>query len=235
MKLRDIKLEPPKPKRLPPRPTGLPSKRVGEVALMTADLLVMKLMESRKRQEPQYEVAIQVVEGVVSWLDSCRKIANRSDADYEYDWGEEGLSDDKDRLDTDSDIDSDERDSDDGDGDDSELNGEGESDEEVGQEIYDEDGDGEPMDRFTLYPITLLRYGICQLYCGDEGKAAKAFAFLNHEEPDGPHGDMMLQVAKVRSIQATNFLLSETTALIVPPIVSILDEGSIECGIISIG
>lgn len=163
---------------------------------MTADLLVMKLMESRKRQEPQYEVAIQVVEGVVSWLDSCRNIVNRSDADYEYESGEEELSDEKDGLDSESDIDSDDRE-----GDDIELNGEGESDEEVGQESYDEDEDGEPMDRFTLYPITLLRYGICQLYCGDEGKAAKAFAFLNHEEPDGPHGDMMLQVAKVCSIQ----------------------------------
>lgn len=195
-RLRDMKLERPKPKRLPLRTRGLPSKRVGEVAMIATDLLVTKLMESRKRQEPQYEVGVQVVEGLVSWLDSCRSMADRFDAEYDSGEGEE--ADDEEDLDSDSDLrDNNDEDSEDED-DDSELDGGSSSAEEDLEGNDAENEDGEPMDHFALDPTTLLRYGICQLYCGEKEKASKAFAFLDHEEPEGAHGDMMLEIAKVR-------------------------------------
>lgn len=193
-RLREMKLEKPKPKRLPPRPLGLPSKRVSEVAMAATDLLVAKLMESRKRQEPQYEVAVQAVEGLVSWLDACRTMASRADADYESE--EESGSEEEEDVDSDSDL----RDSNDEGSENEEGETEGSSaGEEAGQNDAEEE-DHRPMDRFTLAPSILLRYGICQLYCGEKAKASKAFAFLDHEEPDGPYGDMMLEIAKVRAV-----------------------------------
>lgn len=190
-RLSEIKLERPKPKRLPARTSGLPSRRVAEVAMTAADLLVTKLMETRKRQEPQYEVAVQVVEGLVGWLDHCRTVADCESG------GEE--ADDDEELDSDSDLrDSNDEGSDDEE-DDTELDREGSSAEEDLERDDMEADDDEPMDQFTLDPTTLLRYGICQLYCGDDKKASKAFAFLDNEEPEGPHGDMMMEIAKVRT------------------------------------
>lgn len=199
-RLHEIKLERPKPKRLPPRTPGLPSKRVGEVAMTATDLLVTKLMESRKRQEPQHEVAVQVVEGLVSWLGSCRTLAGNVDAEYDSEEGEE-LDDEQD-LDSDSDLRDSNDEGSDEEEDDTEIDGEDSSAEEDPVLNGNEEEDGEPMDRFTLDPTTLLRYGICQLYCGEKDKASKAFKFLDNEEPEGPHGDMMLEIAKVRPATA---------------------------------
>eukprot|EP00903_Cladosiphon_okamuranus_P005376 g5369.t1 len=206
-KLREIKLEHPKPKRLPARRPGLPTKREGEVAMTAADLLVGKLMESRKRQEPQYDVAVQVVEGLGSWLDSCRAMAlsdrgNGDDVDhYEPGEGEDDPKHDK-YLDSDSDVrddsnedGTDEEDDDDGGEPDFELDGSSDEDE------LDQDGGGdegnEPMDRFELDPGIVVRYGICQLYLGDKEKADNALRFLKDEAPNGPQSDMMIEVAKV--------------------------------------
>lgn len=197
-RLREIKLEHPKPKRLPPRTPGLPSKREAEVAMTATALLVGKLMESRKRQEPQYEVAMQAVEGLRSWLDSCLTMARRDD--LQYDSGEEGLEDEED-LDSDSDLresndegtDEEEEEEEDGEGDDGSAAEEDELDSDGNER--DED---EPMDRFELDPEIVLRYGICQLYCGDKEKADVSLRLLKDEEPEGPLGDMMLEVAKVR-------------------------------------
>ena len=195
-RLHEIKLEPPKPKRLPPRKHGLPSKREGEVAMIAADLLVRKLMESRKRQEPQYEVAVQVVEGLVSWLDQCRVMVGRCDAEYESGEGEQQDFED---IDSDSDLRDSNDEGSDEDEDEVEMDGGGSSAEEEVERNDVEEGEDEPMDRFTLSPTILLRYGMCQLYCGDKNKALKAFAVLDDEEPDGPYGDMMIEVARVRA------------------------------------
>lgn len=231
-RLHEMKLERPKPKALPPRSPGLPSKRVSEVAMTATDLLVTKLMESRKRQEPQYEVAVQAVEGLVSWLDSCRAMASRAarsgresaedrnrstndDGDDDDDDEEDDADEDEgDELDNDSDVRDSNNEESDGDeeGDEAEEGAGGhgnhanrrgggaekdEEDDDGGGGDDDDDDDDEPMDCFTLDPTILLRYGICQLYCGEKQKASKAFAFLDHEEPEGPHGDMMLEIAKV--------------------------------------
>lgn len=202
-KLREIKLEHPKPKRLPPRTPGLPSKREGEVAMTAAALLVGKLMESRKRQEPQYDVAVQVVEGLGSWLDSCRAMAlSHPSEDYESGEGdEEGDPKDDQHLDSDSDVrdDSNEDGTDDEDeADEPEFDGDCSSD---GEEMDADGGDkgDEPMDNFELDPGVVVRYGICQLYLGDKEKADNALRFLKDEEPDGPHSGMMIEVAKVRA------------------------------------
>lgn len=199
-RLREIKLEHPKPKRLPARRPGLPSKREGEVAMTATALLVGKLMESRKRQEPQYEVAVQVVEGLGSWLNSCHKMACRDDLAYESGegGGEDELEDDE-ELDSDSDM----RDSNDDGTDDEEDEGsnfdrEGGSEDELDGNDNDEEED-EPMDNFELDPEIVVRYGICQLYCGEKEKADNALLFLKDEEVDGPHDNMMLEVAKVRT------------------------------------
>eukprot|EP00752_Nemacystus_decipiens_P001786 g1726.t1 len=211
-KLREIKLEHPKPKRLPPRKPGLPSKRESEVAMNAAELLVGKLMESRKRQEPQYEVAVQVVEGLGSWLDSCRAMTESGRGGgvggdgnlFEPGEGEaEGEGDPKldDYLDSDSDVRDDNNEDgtdeeDDDDDDEPEFDLEGSSDEdERGQDAAVEGN--EPMDRFELDPGIVVRYGICQLYLGDKEKADNALRFLKDEEPNGPHSDMMIEVAKV--------------------------------------
>lgn len=195
-RLREMKLEQPKPKRLPPRKRGLPSKREGEVAMIAADLLVRKLMEGRKRQEPQYEVAVQVVEGLVSWLDQCRVMAGRCDAEYESGDGEE--QDYEEDIDSDSDLRDSNDEGSDEDEDEAEMDGEGSSAEEEAGGNNAEEGEDEPMDQFTLSPTTLLRYGMCQLYCGDKNKAMKAFAVLDDEEPEGAYGDMMIEIARVR-------------------------------------
>lgn len=198
-RLREMKLELPKPKRLPPRKPGLPSKREGEVAMIAADLLVRKLMESRKRQEPQYEVAVQVVEGLVSWLDQCRVMAGRCHVEYESDEGEGEDLDYEEGVDSDSDLRDSNDEGSDEDEDEAEMDGEGSSAEgDVGRNDAEE-GEDEPMERFTLSPTTLLRYGMCQLYCGDKDKALKAFAVLDNEEPEGPYGDMMIEIARVRT------------------------------------
>ena len=206
-KLREIKLEHPKPKRLPSRKPGLPSKREGEVALNAAELLVGKLMESRKRQEPQYEVAVQVVEGLGSWLDSCRAMAESGrgggggSGDDHYDSGE-GEDDPKldEYLDSDSDVrdDSNEDGTDEEDDDDDEpdFDLDGTSDEDERDQNGADEGN-EPMDRFELDPRIVVRYGICQLYLNDKEKADNALRFLKDEEPNGPHSDMMIEVAKV--------------------------------------
>lgn len=197
-RLREIKLENHKPKRLPARKPGLPCKREAEVAMTATALLVGKLMESRKRQEPQYEVALQVVEGLGSWLDYCRTMARRDDGLYESGEGAEEPGGDGEYLDSDSDIrDSDDDGSDEEDGE-ADFDGDGSSTEDE----LDGDGSGEgdePMDHFELDPGIVLKYGICQVYCGDKEKADNAFSFLNGEDPSGSHGDMMMEVAKVRS------------------------------------
>ena len=201
-----MKLEQPKPKRLPPRRHGLPSKREGEVAMIAADLLVKKLMESRKRQEPQYEVAAQVVEGLVSWLDQCRVMADRCNSsrvmsgrsDTEYGSGEGEDLNYEEEVDSDSDLRDSNDEGSDEDEDEAEMDGGGSNAEEEVEGNDAEDGEDEPMDRFTLSPTTLLRYGMCQLYLGDKQKASKAFAVLDNEEPEGPFGDMMMEIARVR-------------------------------------
>lgn len=209
-RLREYKLDGPKPKRLPPRPRGLPSQAVYDAATKATDLLVTRLMESRKRQEPQYEVAVQVVEGFVSWLNVCRQKAARiaecadpgGGGGPEYDEeveesGEDGLDNDSDLRESDADsADEEERsESDDG--------GSGsESEDGKHQSGYDDhygdDALDEPMSRFVVERSTLLRYGICQLYCGQKGKARQAFGFLSNEDADGEYGDMMLEIARVR-------------------------------------
>lgn len=197
-RLREIKLENHKPKRLPARTPGLPCKREAEVAMTATALLVGKLMESRKRQEPQYEVALQVVEGLGSWLDSCRTKAGRDNCLYESGEREEEPGSEE-YLDSDSDI----RDSDD-DGSDEE-DGEADFDGDDSSTEDELDGDGnegegdEPMDHFALDPGIVMQYGICQVYCGDKEKADSALSFLKGEEPSGSHGDMMMEVAKVRT------------------------------------
>lgn len=219
-KLREIKLEHPKPKRLPARRPGLPSKREGGVAMNAAELLVGKLMESRKRQEPQYEVAVQVVEGLGSWLDSCRAMAGSGrgggGGDH-YDSGEdEGDPKLDEYLDSDSDVrddsnedGTDEEDDDDDDELEFDLNGSSDEDER------DKDGadeENEPMDRFELDPGIVVRYGICQLYLGDKEKADNALRFLKGEEPNGPHSDMMIEVAKVRAYRPLWYVTTFNTA-----------------------
>lgn len=213
-KLREIKLEHPKPKRLPPRRPGLPSKREGEVAMTAAGLLVGKLMESRKRQEPQYEVAVQVVEGLGSWLDSCRAMARSGRGGDDYESGEgEGEDDPKldENLDSDSDVrddsnneDGTDEEEDENDEPDFDLDGSSEEDELNCQDGAAE-GD-EPMDLFELDPGIVVRYGICQLYLGDKEKADNALRFLKDEEPNGPHSDMMIEVAKVRASHPLNWV-----------------------------
>lgn len=208
-KLREIKLEHPKPKRLPPRRPGLPTKREGEVAMTAAALLVGKLMESRKRQEPQYEVAVQVVEGLVSWLDSCRAMAlsHRGD-NYDSGEGEGESKHDEEHLDSDSDVrdDSNEDGTDEEDEDDGGDGGPGFDGEGGGssdEEDFDQDGGdegNEPMDRFELDPGIVVHYGICQLYLGDKEKADNALRFLKDEEPNGPQSGMMIEVAKVGAL-----------------------------------
>ena len=107
-------------------------------------------------------------------------------------------------LDSDSDVrddsneDGTDEEDDDDDGDEEpEFDLEGSSDEgERGQDGGDK-GD-EPMDRFELDPGIVVRYGICQLFLGDKEKADNALRFLKDEEPNGPHSDMMIEVAKVR-------------------------------------
>ncbi|CAB1121298.1 unnamed protein product [Ectocarpus sp. CCAP 1310/34] len=196
-RLREIKLEHPKPKRLPARRPGLPSKREGEVAMTATALLVGKLMESRKRQEPQYEVAVQVVEGLGSWLNSCHQIACRDDLEYESGEGGEDELENDGELDSDSDVrDSNDDGTDDEEDEGSNLDREGGSEDELDGNGNDEEED-EPMDNFELDPEIVLRYGICQLYCGEKEKADNALLFLKDEEADGPHGNMMLEVAKV--------------------------------------
>lgn len=215
-RLREIKLEHPKPKRLPPRTPGLPSKRESKVAMTAADLLVEKLMESRKRQEPQYEVAVQVVEGLRSWLDSCRAMSLSRRSDHyesgegegegeggEGDGGGEDESKHNEYLDSDSDVrddsnedGSDEEDDDDEAGFDGDCDGSSD-DEELGPDGGDEGN--EPMDRFELDRKIVVRYGICQLYLGDKEKADNALRSLKDEKPDGPDGGMMIDVAKVRA------------------------------------
>ena len=219
-KLREIKLEHPKPKRLPARLPGLPTKREGEVAMTAADLLVRKLMESRKRQEPQYEVAVQVVEGLGSWLDSCRAMAlsggggggGGGGGDHYESGEEEGDPKQDEYLDSDSDVrdnsnedGTDEEDDDDDDGEPNlDLNGTSDED-EAGQD-GGADEENEPMDRFELDPGIVVRYGICQLYLGDKEKADNALRFLKDEEPNGPQSDMMIEVAKVRSFLPSTLL-----------------------------
>lgn len=191
IRLRELKLEGPKPKRVPPRTRGLPSKRTCEVAMKATDLLVSKLMESRKRQEPQYEAAVQVVEGLVSWLDSCRSMVDGGGSAT----GEE--EEEAEELDSDSDLrDSNDEGSDDGE-DESESDGGGSSGDENQHRHDQEEEDNDPMDVFTVDTTTWLRYGICQLYCGEKRKASRIFAVLDNENPEGPHGDMMLEIAKV--------------------------------------
>lgn len=205
-RLREIKLEGPKPKRLPPRSIAMPTRRTYHVAMKTTDLLVSKLMESRKRQEPQHETAVQVVEGVLAWLSACRRKARREglvhataeDDDDEDEDEDDDDDDDEDEVDSDSDI----RFSDE----DSEEENESESDEgrssaeESGSDEDEDDQDSLPMDRFSLEPATRVRYGICQLHCGEKGKAARAFAFLADGDAEGPFGTMMLDIAKVRPL-----------------------------------
>lgn len=210
-RLREIKLEHPKPKRLPPRTPGLPTKREGEVATTAAALLVGKLMESRKRQEPQYEVAIQVVEGLGSWLDHCRAMAGRG---YESEDGNDEEPKDAEYLDSDSDVrggDSNDDGTDEEEDDDEEAaaaaaadrddhdDGIDSSADEEDLDRADNAGWNEPMDNFQLDPGIVSHYGICQLYCGDKEKADKALCFLKDEDPSGPRGDMMIEVAKVRA------------------------------------
>lgn len=198
-RLREYKLDGSKPKRLPPRRRGLPSRSVYEAATKATDLLVAKLMESRKRQEPQYEVAVQVVEGLVAWLDVCRRMAARIAAtgggEGEY-ADEEDEENGEEELDSDSDL----RDSDEESAEEeaSESDGADRSDDDGGYDDNDDSEDDEPMCRFVVERTTLVRYGICQLYCGEKGKASQAFAFLCNENADGEYGDRMLEIAKVR-------------------------------------
>lgn len=215
-KLREIKLEHPKPKRLPTRTPGLPTKHESEVAMTAADLLVGKLMESRKRQEPQYEVAVQVVESLGSWLDSCRAMALSGSGagagdHYESREGEDDPKHDE-YLDSDSDVrddsneDGTDEEDDDDDADEPDFDLDGSSDEDE----LDQDGGGEegkePMDRFELDPGIVVRYGICQLYLDDKEKADNALRFLKDEEPNGPQSEMMIEVAKVRVSDALHFV-----------------------------
>lgn len=207
-KLREIKLEHPKPKRLPPRRPGLPSKSESSVAMAAALLLVEKLMESRKRQEPQYEVAVQVVEGLGSWLDSCRAMAqSRHGGGDQYESSGEGQGKDEpkhdEHLDSDSDVrdDNNEDASDEEDDDEPDFEGGGSSDEDELDEEGGEEGD-EPMDRFELDPKIVVLYGICQLYLGDKEKADNALRFLKDEEPNGIHSTMMIEVPKVRAFRS---------------------------------
>lgn len=218
-RLREIKLEHPKPKRLPPRVPGLPTKREGEVAMTAAALLVGKLMESRKRQEPQYEIAVQVVEGLGSWLDHCRAMAGRGyesgDGNDEEPKGAEYLDSDSDVRGGDSNDDGTEDEEDDdeeaaaaaaADYDDHDSGGGSSADEEDLDRAGNEGGN-EPMDNFELDPVIVSRYGICQLYCGDKEKADKALCFLKDEDPGGPRGHMMIEVAKVGAAHWVSVML----------------------------
>lgn len=197
-RLREYKLEGPKPKHLPPRRRGLPSRSVYEAATKATDLLVAKLMESRKRQEPQYEVAVQVVEGLVAWLDVCRRMAARIEAagGRKDGYGNKNKENSQEELDSDSDL----RDSDEESADEerSESDGADPSDDDGDDDDHDNSGEDEPMCRFVVERTTLVRYGICQLYCGEKRKASQAFAFVCNENADGEYGDMMLEIAKVR-------------------------------------
>lgn len=201
-RLHEIKLERSKPNRLPPRPSGLPSRRVYEAATKAADLLVTKLMENRKRQESQYELAVQVVEGLVSWLDYCRGVAAHNVAGggrgggYEDDDREEV---DGQEVDSDSDLRGSNNEESEGEQE-SESDGRASSVEEddiQDEESGDDDEQDEPMDCFVVEHTLLLRYGLCQLYCGEKANASRAFAFLRNEDADGEYGDMMLEIAKV--------------------------------------
>lgn len=187
-RLREIKLEGPKPKRLPPRPMGLPSRRIYQVASKCTDLLVSKLMESHKRQEPQYEIALQVVEGLVAWLDACQRMAT-PDGDDAEDLDEEVDSDSDLRDSNDEDSDEEISDSDEDDG---------SADEDPQDDEGDDDEDSGPMDSFAVASSILMRYGICQLYCGAKEEAAEAFSFLDNEDPEDSQAEMMLEIAKVR-------------------------------------
>lgn len=207
-RLREIKLENPKPKRLPARTSGLPCKRESEVATTATALLVGKLMESRKRQEPQYEVAVQVVEGLGSWLDSCRMMARRDDRLYESGEGEDEPGDDDEYLDSDSDIRDSNDDASDEEDDEADFDGDGSSTEDEADGDGNEEEGDEPMDHFELDPGIVLQYGICQLFCGNKGKADNALSFLKGEEPSGPHGDMMMEVAKVRTTTFVDHLFA---------------------------
>ena len=208
-RLREIRLEHPRPRRPPPRPPGrLPTRREGEVALTAAGLLVEKLMESRKRQEPQYEVAVQVVEGLGSWLDRCRSVAGRrGGGGYESGEGSDEEPKNAGYLDSDSDVrggdsndDGSDEEEEEEEGEEADYDGDGGSSAEEELDRARSDGGDEPMDSFELDPGIVSRYGICQLYCGDKEKADKALCFLNEEDPAGPHGDMMMEVAKVRTV-----------------------------------
>lgn len=208
-RLREIKLESPKPKRLPPPPTGVPSRRMYDVATKATDLLVSKLMESHKRQEPQYEIAVQVVEGLMAWLAACRRKTAREGATSRRDAEPAGTGRDKQEgkeedvdgsEDEEADSDSDLQDSND---DESEVDG-SDSDDPGSSNEESQDDEGEedeetwnPVDSFTVDPVILVRYGLCQLRCGSKEKAAEAFSFLHNEEAEGPYGDMMLEIAKV--------------------------------------
>ncbi|CAM9835014.1 unnamed protein product, partial [Ectocarpus sp. 8 AP-2014] len=110
--------------------------------------------------------------------------------------GEDELEDDG-ELDSDSDVrDSNDDATDDEEDEGSSLDRDGGSEDELDGNGNDGEED-EPMDTFELDPEIVLRYGICQLYCGEKEKADNALLFLKDEEADGPHGHMMLEVAKV--------------------------------------